>query len=98
MKLKMTVWLTDNGVKAGARGEELSEIHYYVTDSDMLNEGWYAVQEVEIAVDKLPPRTVLVQWALSRLNEQESELREKYQAALGHLEIQRQTLLALEAP
>lgn len=57
-KATANVWLTDHGVMAVARGEEVKDYHFYVSDGDldMADKGWLKVhsQEMQVVVPVTP--------------------------------------------
>lgn len=96
--MELDLWVTGAGQAKIAASRSLTDYDVGISSKglNMESQGWIKIRTLIILESELPDRKTCIQATLSRLEEQEHQLREKLNEDLARIEQMRSEVLALE--
>jgi hypothetical protein len=95
--IKQTIWLTDYGVRAHAKGHNISSSFSLASPGiDMSTEGWVKIMDIEIPESALPSRDKSISATVDKLEKAAKDLQAETQVKLNIISGEINSLLSLE--
>ena len=94
----LQVWITDAGLAALAKGQQLNHSHFSVSDLKLDMELHYKWLRVGQFTPTLPNKALASETAIAALYEQEQKVRAQAENALTRIQAEINSILAIEGP